>query len=109
MLLIQHRHNDSHDYVGTYIVDPSWYQISKLIWNQPWSSVLLGSVVSFNLVDLTERCFAQQVEDALELERKHKADLEKSKRKLEADLRAAHDTITELEKDKAGLEDNLRK
>ena len=49
------------------------------------------------------------MEDNLERERKARADLDKSKRKLETDLRAANDNINGLEKDKASLENDVRK
>merc|ERR1712142_1256375 len=54
----------------------------------------------------------QQVDDlesALEAEKKCRMDLERAKRKLESDGRLAGETIMDLENDKARLEEKLKK
>merc|ERR1712227_1090377 len=54
----------------------------------------------------------QQVDDlegALEAEKKVRMDLERAKRKLESDGRLAGETIMDLENDKARLEEKLKK
>ena len=53
--------------------------------------------------------YVAQTEDSLEQERKIRSELEKTKRKLEADLRAATDNVGDLQKDKALLEESMRK
>ena len=50
-----------------------------------------------------------KTEDALEQERKVRSELEKAKRKLEADMRAATDNIADLQRDKTQLEESIRK
>ena len=45
----------------------------------------------------------------MEQERKVRSELEKAKRKLEADLRAATDSVSDLSRDKTALEEAIRK
>ena len=53
-----------------------------------------------------------QVDDlelTLESEKKSKTDLDRAKRKIEGDLRLSQETIMDLENDKAGQEEKLKK
>lgn len=50
-----------------------------------------------------------QMEENLEREKKVRADVEKSKRKVESDLKMAQETVEELERVKRDLEDASRK
>merc|ERR1712212_1385474 len=53
-----------------------------------------------------------QVDDLevnFESEKKNRMDLERNKRKLEGDIRLAQETIMDLENDKAGEEEKLKK
>ena len=46
---------------------------------------------------------------SLEKERKGKADVEKSKRKLEGDLKATQEVVDDLERRQSNLEENMRR
>lgn len=50
-----------------------------------------------------------QVETSLELEKKVRTDLERTKRKLEGDLKLSMDSVRDLENQKGELEERLRK
>lgn len=50
-----------------------------------------------------------QLEDNLEREKKHRADVEKAKRKLESDLKMTQETVDDLERVKRDLEEGGRK
>lgn len=50
-----------------------------------------------------------QIESSLEQEKKMRTDLERTKRKLEADLKLSVDSVKDLEKQKEDLEERLRK
>ena len=58
-----------------------------------------------NNLNLLTYTLPSQTEDALEQERKVRSELEKAKRKLEADLRAATDNVSDLEREKAQLKE----
>jgi len=49
------------------------------------------------------------MEENLEREKKVRADVEKTKRKLESDLKVTQETVEELEKVKRDLEEGSRK
>lgn len=49
------------------------------------------------------------MEENLQREKKVRADVEKSKRKVESDLKMTQEAVEELEKVKADLEGNVRK
>ena len=53
--------------------------------------------------------FLLQLEDNLEREKKVRGDVEKSKRKVEQDLKMTQETVDDLERVKRDLEDNGRK
>ena len=53
--------------------------------------------------------FLSQLEDNLEREKKVRGDVEKSKRKVEQDLKMTQETVDDLERVKRDLEDNGRK
>lgn len=53
--------------------------------------------------------FLYQLEDNLEREKKVRGDVEKSKRKVEQDLKMTQETVDDLERVKRDLEDNGRK
>ena len=46
---------------------------------------------------------------SLEKERKNKADVEKSKRKVESDLKMTQEVVDDLERKGSSLEENLRR
>lgn len=50
-----------------------------------------------------------QLESSLEQEKKLRVDLERNKRKLEGDLKLAHESILDLENDKQQLDERLKK
>lgn len=50
-----------------------------------------------------------QIESSLEQEKKMRTDLERTKRKLEGDLKLSVDSVKDLEKQKEDLEERLRK
>lgn len=50
-----------------------------------------------------------QLEDGLEREKKVRGDVEKSKRKVEQDLKMTQESVDDLERVKRDLEDNGRK
>lgn len=50
-----------------------------------------------------------QLEDALEREKKVRGDVEKSKRKVEGDLKMTQETVEDLERVKRDMEESLRK
>lgn len=50
-----------------------------------------------------------QVESSLELEKKTRAELERTKRKLEGDLKLSMDSLKDLENQKEDMEDRLKK
>lgn len=50
-----------------------------------------------------------QLENSLEQEKKLRVDLERNKRKLEGDLKLAHESILDLENDKQQLDERLKK
>lgn len=50
-----------------------------------------------------------QLEDNLEREKKHRADMEKAKRKVENDLKMTQETVEELERVKQQLEEQGRR
>lgn len=50
-----------------------------------------------------------QVETSLELEKKVRTDLERTKRKLEGDLKLSMDSVRDLENQKEEQEERLRK
>lgn len=50
-----------------------------------------------------------QVESSLELEKKVRVELERSKRKLEGDLKLSMDSVKDLEKQREDLEERLKK
>ncbi len=52
---------------------------------------------------------APAVEENLAREKKHKADVEKAKRKLESDLKMTQENVDDLEHKKKDLEDTCRK
>ena len=49
------------------------------------------------------------MEDNLEREKKHRADVEKAKRKLEADLKMTQETVDDLERVRTELEANVKR
>ena len=49
------------------------------------------------------------MEDNLDRERKIRSDVEKAKKKLEADLKSSQDNVEELERLKGELEGNIKK
>ena len=49
------------------------------------------------------------MEENLEREKKIRGDLEKTKRKLETDLKSSQENFNDIEKSKQELEDNIRK
>lgn len=51
----------------------------------------------------------KQIESSLEQEKKIRMDLERSKRKLEGDLKLSHETIMDLENDKLQSEEKIKK
>ena len=51
----------------------------------------------------------KQIESSLEQEKKIRMDLERSKRKLEGDLKLSHETIMDLENDKQQSEEKIKK
>ena len=53
--------------------------------------------------------FFLQLEDSLEREKKVRADVEKSRKNVEQELRATQETVEELERAKGELEANIRK
>lgn len=53
--------------------------------------------------------FCPQVESSLEQEKKQRADMERSKRKLEADLKLSLDSVKDLEGQREALEERLKK
>lgn len=50
-----------------------------------------------------------QIESSLEQEKKMRTELERTKRKLEGDLKLSVDSVKDLEKQKEDLEERLRK
>ena len=50
-----------------------------------------------------------KLEDNLEKEKKHRADVEKNKRKLETDLKSTQETLEELDRVKRELEETVRR
>ena len=55
------------------------------------------------------RVFFLQLSDNLDREKKHRADVEKARRKVENDLKMTQETVEELERIKHDLEENSRR
>ena len=53
--------------------------------------------------------FFLQLSDNLDREKKHRADVEKARRKVENDLKMTQETVEELERIKHDLEENSRR
>ena len=50
-----------------------------------------------------------QLEDSLEREKRNRQEIEKTKRKVESEVKVAQETIDELNKQKHDIENNLRR
>ena len=80
-----------------------WHCLSVCLWNLPFWAW------KYHISSCNERFGVLQVEGSLEQEKKIRMDLERAKRKLEADVKLAQESIMDLENDKQQIEEKLKK
>jgi len=71
--------------------------------------IIILSYLTTNANTLSANSGKFQKEEALEREKKVRADVEKAKRKLESDLKQTQEAVEELDRIKHELEDNVRR